>query len=85
MCCNPGSEYILSWLLQGGAKKCHVSGPKNPIAVPQSPKPVLQDQRIVVSNLCQNTQKAVKQTETQEWRKQTQNQAGCCSVVKQCP
>lgn len=27
----------------------------------------------------------VKQTETQEWRKQTENQAGCCSVVKQCP
>lgn len=28
---------------------------------------------------------AVKQTETQESRKQTQNQAGCCSVVKQYP
>lgn len=28
---------------------------------------------------------AVKQTETQEWRKETENQAGCCSVVKQCP
>lgn len=28
---------------------------------------------------------AVKQTETQEWRKQTENQAGCCSVVKQMP
>lgn len=54
---NPGSEDILSWLLHGGAKKCHVSGHKNPIAVPQSPRPVLQDQRIVVSNLCQNTQR----------------------------
>lgn len=57
MCYNPGSEDTLSWLLQGGAKKCHVSGHKNPITVPQSPRPVLEDQRIVVSNLCQNTQR----------------------------
>lgn len=57
MCYNPDSEGKWSWLLQGGAKKCHVFRHKNPIAVPQSPRPVLQDQRIVVSNLCQNTQR----------------------------
>lgn len=38
-------------------KKCHVAGHKNPTAGPQSPKPLSQDQRVVVSNLCQNTQR----------------------------
>lgn len=57
MCYEPCAGESLSWLLQGGEKRCHVAGHKNPVAGPQSPKPVSQDQRVAISNLCQNTQR----------------------------
>lgn len=57
MCYEPRAGESLSWLSYGGEKRRHTAGHKNPIAGPQSPKPVSQDQRVVISNLCQNTQR----------------------------
>lgn len=85
MCYNPGSEDILPWLLQGGAKKVPcVWTPKSHCCSSESKACVRGSKDCSFKSLPKHTE-AVKQTETQEWRKQTENQAGCCSVVKQCP
>lgn len=85
MCYKPGSEDILSWLLQGGAQKCHVSGYKKSHCCSSEPKACVTGSKDCSFKPLPKHTEAVKQTETQEWRKQTENQAGCCSVVKQCP